>query len=105
MTTPVIGLVGALAAWQAAHVAGRRVCGMAYGVPERITTNGLGFLWTVLGTILMVGAGSFLAFGRGRAPLIVGLVLLGLFVLGAVALPLLAVSSCEGIRVGQPSGL
>lgn len=93
---PVIGLVGALVAWQAAHAVGRRVCGMAYGVPERITTNGFGFLWAVVGTIVALAAGALLTAHR-RVTRIVGLVLLGLFVVGTVALPLLATGSCEGI--------
>lgn len=102
MTTPVIGFVGAFGAWQVAHAVGRQVCGMAYGVSERITTNGLGFLWTVLGTIVALAAGALLTANR-RVTRIVGLVPLGLFVLGTVALPLLAAGSCEGS--GRPGGL
>lgn len=99
--TPVVGFIGALSAWQIAHVVGRRVCGMAYGVPERISVNALGFVWTVVAVVLTIAAGVLLTPGRGRKRLIVGFLALALFVLGTVAIPLLADGSCEG---GGPAG-
>ncbi|TWS22622.1 hypothetical protein FK268_19400 [Tsukamurella sputi] len=103
---PVAGVIGALSAWQIAHVVGRRVCGMAYGVPERISVNALGFVWTVVAVVLTIAAGVLLTPGRGRKRLIVGFLALALFVLGTVAIPLLAAGSCEGVGPAgrYPSG-
>ncbi|SEB74738.1 Uncharacterised protein [Tsukamurella tyrosinosolvens] len=93
---PVVGAVAAVCAWQVAQLVGRRVCGMAYGVAERVGMNALGVLWVAASVILMATAGALLR-GRRRAVRAGGYVALVIFVVGTVALPLLATGVCEGI--------
>ncbi|CAM3322896.1 hypothetical protein [Tsukamurella hominis] len=93
---PVLGLCAAVAAWQIAQMWGRRICGMAYGVAERVGMNALGLLWAVASVVLMVTAGALLG-ARRRAVRVGGFVVIGIFIAGTVALPLLAAGSCEGI--------
>jgi hypothetical protein len=106
IVAPVLGFLGAFSAWQVAHVVGRRVCGMAYGVSERISVNALGIFWIVVAVVLTVTAGAFLSTARGPVARTVGYLALALFVLGTVAVPVLAAGTCEGIGpVGRyPSG-